>query len=237
MIIYNYYQKMVDQPHLLVAGATGSGKSVLLNALIYTALKKPGVRFAFIDPKKVSLVKFARMDRCWVHATERDQICEVFSALRQEVDNRFAYMMRHQEEMLSGPDLYIVIDELMDIMTSYPKEVKRDLQYIAQVGRAARVHVWAATQTPIREVLPTAIKCNFDARVALRTRSAQDSRNILGTTGAEMLPRFGYGIYMDPEHLQPVKMDLPMIPEEELRRMIDKLTPRSPFKSLFRKRA
>lgn len=234
MRLYNYYQKMLDQPHLLIAGATGSGKSVLLNALIYTALSRPGVQFALIDPKKVSLLKFAGIGHAIMHATERDQICEAFSGLRAEVDRRFQYMSRNGQEMLSGPDLYIVIDELMDIMTSYPRQVKQDLQYIAQVGRAARVHVWAATQTPIREVLPTAIKCNFDARIALRTRSAQDSRNILGMTGAELLPRYGYGIYMDPEHLQPVKVNLPMIPKDELLQVIDEVTPRR--RKLFRRR-
>ena len=238
MKLYNYYQKMTEQPHLLIAGATGSGKSVLINALIYTALAKPGSQFALIDPKKVSLLKFARIGHTVMHATEREQICEAFSAIRDEVDRRFAYMARHGEEMLNGPDLYVVIDELMDIMTSYPKQVKQDLQYIAQVGRAARVHVWAATQTPIREVLPTAIKCNFDARVALRTRSAQDSRNILGINGAEMLPRWGYGIYMDPDHLQPVRVNLPKIEDAELQDVIPQCQKqsRSPFRKLFGRR-
>lgn len=236
MIVYSHYMKMVEQPHLLIAGATGSGKSVLLNALIYTALSKPGARFAFIDPKKVSLLKFADMSQTWVHASKREQICDVLSALREETDRRFDYMARHGQEMLEGGDLYVVIDELMDIMTTYPKTAKQDIQYLAQVGRAARVHVWAATQTPIREVLPTAIKCNFDARVALRTRSAQDSRNILGENGAELLPRFGYGIYMDPEHLQPVKYELPKIPDEELRRVIDLVTPRGLFGRIRRRR-
>ena len=234
MKIYEYYRRMIDQPHLLIAGATGSGKSVLLNALIYTAIAKPGTQFALIDPKKVSLLKWRDIGHTVLHATERDQICDAFSGLRQEVDRRFQYMSRNGQEMLSGPDLYIVIDELMDIMTSYPRQVKQDLQYIAQVGRAARVHVWAATQTPIREVLPTAIKCNFDARVALRTRSAQDSRNILGFNGAELLPRFGYGIYYDPDHLQPVKVNLPMIPKDELLQVIDEVTPRR--RKLFRRR-
>lgn len=238
MRLFNYYQKMLDQPHLLIAGATGSGKSVLINALIYTALSRPNVQFALIDPKYVSLKKFRNLAGTVLHATTQDEIENAFSALRAEVDRRFQFMAAHDQELLDGPDLYVVIDELMDIMTSYPKQTKKDLQYLAQVGRAARVHVIAATQTPIREVLPTAIKCNFDARVALRTRSAQDSRNILGINGAELLPRWGYGIYMDPEHLQPVRVNLPKIEDAELQDVISQCQKhsRSPFRKLFGRR-
>ena len=88
------------------------------------------------------------------------------------------------------------------------------IQRLAQIGRAARVHLIIATQTPIAKVLPTEIKCNFDARVGLRTRSAQDSRNIIGYTGLETLPRYGECIYMKPEGDQ--KYIIPFVKDDEI---------------------
>lgn len=95
--------------------------------------------------------------------------------------------------------MYVVIDELADLMTTNKKQVQPILQRLCQIGRAANVHVVAATQCPLSAVIPTPIKVNFDSRVALRTRSGQDSRNILGVTGCELLPRYGQGYYMTPE--------------------------------------
>ena len=96
----------------------------------------------------------------------------------------------------------MIIDELADLMTTNKRQVMPILQRLCQIGRAASVHVIAATQCPLSAVIPTPIKVNFDARVALRTRSAQDSRNILGVTGCERLPRYGQGYYMTPEGLR-----------------------------------
>lgn len=117
-----------------------------------------------------------------------------------------------------GGDVYIIIDEFADLVTTQGRTVKPIIQRLAQIGRAARVHIILATQTPIAKVLPTEIKCNFDSRVGLRTRSAQDSRNILGFSGLESLPRYGQGIYMTPDGEQ--LYNVPMIPEEELNRLI-----------------
>ena len=100
-----------------------------------------------------------------------------------------------------GGAVYVIIDELADLMTTNRRQVQPLLQRLCQIGRAANVHVIAATQCPLSSVIPTPIKVNFDARVALRTRSAQDSRNILGVKGCELLPRYGQGYYMTPDGL------------------------------------
>lgn len=98
------------------------------------------------------------------------------------------------------------------------RQVQPLLQRLAQIGRAANVHIIAATQCPISAVIPTPIKVNFDSRVGLRTRSAQDSRNILGCRGCESLPRYGQGYYMTPDGL--TLYNIPMIPDQEINRLI-----------------
>ena len=98
-----------------------------------------------------------------------------------------------------GSAVYVVIDELADMMTTNKRLYQPLIQRIAQIGRAANVHLITATQTPLREVIPTPIKCNYDGVVALRTLNAQDSRNIIGRTGAELLPRYGECLYHTPE--------------------------------------
>jgi len=218
---YSLYARMLSQPHLLIAGATGSGKSVLENNLIYTALQQgpDRIQFVFIDPKKVNLAKFAALPHCIAHADNKRDILTALEWIRCEMDRRFQDMKAAKIEDYDGPHIYVFVDELMDIITTYPKAARDNIQYIAQVGRAARVHCIVCTQSPIRQILPTSIKCNFDARIALRTRSAQDSRNILDFNGAEKLPRFGKGIYFDPD-TPPAVYNIPMIPTDEIQRVI-----------------
>lgn len=123
-------------------------------------------------------------------------------------------------------------------MTTNKKQVQPLIQRLAQVGRAAGVHIILATQCPLAKVIPTEIKVNFDARIALRTRSAQDSRNILGETGCELLPRYGQGYYMTPEGV--TLYNIPMIPEEELSARVHwwmGQQPRGFFSRLFKRAA
>lgn len=123
-------------------------------------------------------------------------------------------MQRNGERMYSGGDVYVIIDELADLMTTQKKAVLPLLQRLCQIGRAAKVHVIACTQCPLAKVIPTEVKVNFDARVALRTRSPQDSRNILNRTGCELLPRYGQGYYMTPEGLN--LWNIPMYSESDV---------------------
>ena len=133
-------------------------------------------------------------------------------------ENRYRIMQQEGARMYSGGDVYVIIDELADLMLTDRKTVQPLLQRIAQIGRAAGVHLIAATQCPLVQVIPTPIKCNFDSRVALRTRSASDSRNILGETGCEKLPRYGKCYYMTPEGL--VKYDVPYVDDSEIERVV-----------------
>ena len=199
--VYTLFSDMAKQPHLLIAGATGSGKSVVVNGIIYNLLHKGpnDAQLILIDPKRVELVQWRKMPHCIAYASEPDNMLSALYQALKVTEERYQGMQRRGLRTYDGGHVYVIIDELADLMTTQKKAVLPVLQRLCQIGRAAHVHVIACTQCPLREIIPTAVKVNFDARVALRTRSAQDSRNILGFTGCEILPRYGQGYFMTPE--------------------------------------
>lgn len=199
--IYSLYNDMAAQPHLLVAGATGSGKSVVVNGIIYNLLHRGpnDAQLILIDPKRVELAQWRNVPHCIEYASEPAAMLSALQTALDLTERRFKAMQREGVRSYNGGHIYVIIDELADLMTTQKKAVLPILQRLCQIGRAARVHVIACTQCPLREIIPTAVKVNFDSRVALRTRSAQDSRNILGFTGCELLPRYGQGYFMTPE--------------------------------------
>lgn len=217
---FTLYADMLRQPHLLVAGATGSGKSVVINALIYTALfqhptdQSGGAQFILIDPKRVELSQYKSLPHTVEYASEPDTMRQALYHAIQICEARYASMQKDGRRYWGGGDLYVIVDEFADLMTTQKRLILPVVQRLAQIGRAAQVHIILATQTPISKVLPTEVKCNFDARLALRTRSAQDSRNITGFKGCESLPRYGFGYYMTPERSKVEA--LPMIGAAEL---------------------
>jgi S-DNA-T family DNA segregation ATPase FtsK/SpoIIIE len=201
---------MLEQPHLLIAGTTGSGKSVVVNALIYTALYNPpldiagGTQFILIDPKRVELVKYQNLPHTIMYASEPQDMTRALQHGLDTIEERYRKAAKSAENGHSGGDIYIIIDEFADLMTTNKKAVAPLVQRIAQIGRAAKVHLILCTQCPLSEIIPTKIKVNFDARLGLRTRSRQDSRNILERTGCELLPyppraHMAQGYYMTPE--------------------------------------
>lgn len=223
---YTLFDDMLDQPHLLIAGATGSGKSVVISGLLYNLMYRPpvsyagGAQFILIDPKKVSLSMYKYLPHTLFYADTHESVIQAMLYGERIMDDRFADMQRRGIRDFDGSDVYIIIDELMDLMTtkSTYRQFGPVLQRIAQLGRAAKVHVIAATQCPLREVIPTAIKVNFDARVGLRTRSAQDSRNIISKSGLETLPRYGIGYYMRPGQEQYWK--IPYVQDDQTNSLI-----------------
>ena len=200
---YTLYGDMLKQPHLLIAGATGSGKSVVINGLVYAALHDSPARveLILIDPKRVELVDYKTLPHTIKYASEPGNMVQALEKAMEITESRYKAMQRDRVKKYNGGAVYVIIDELADLMTTNRRQVQPLLQRLCQIGRAANVHVIAATQCPLSSVIPTPIKVNFDARVALRTRSAQDSRNILGVKGCELLPRYGQGYYMTPDGL------------------------------------
>jgi S-DNA-T family DNA segregation ATPase FtsK/SpoIIIE len=218
--VYSLYRDMLKQPHLLIAGATGSGKSVVINGLVYTAMydSPAAVQFILIDPKRVELVDYKPLPHTLMYASEPGEMVEALEKAMEITESRYKAMQRQRVKKYPGGALYVIIDELADLMTTARRQVQPLIQRLAQIGRAANVHIIAATQCPLATVIPTPIKVNFDSRVALRTRSAQDSRNILGLTGCELLPRYGQGYYMTPDGLK--LYNIPMQPQEDINALV-----------------
>lgn len=214
--VYSLYTDMASQPHLLVAGATGSGKSVVINGIIFNMLHNGPAENSLIlvDPKRVELSQYKRCPHCIRYASEPADMVQALQLALTITENRYREMQRAGSRRYNGGSVYVIIDELADLMTTNKKQVQPLLQRLAQIGRAANVHIIAATQCPLATVIPTAISVNFDARVGLRTRNAQDSRNILGSAGCERLPRYGQGYYLTAEGID--LWNIPMYSDRQI---------------------
>lgn len=215
------YNSMASQTHLLIAGRTGSGKSTVLNGIIHAKLVQSTRRteqFILIDPKRVELCQWKNIPHCLFYAN--DNMASRVQALElgiKIIEDRFKIMETNGQKMYDGSTIHIIIDELADLLTTQKDEVLPLLQRIGQIGRAAKVQLIACTQCPTAQILSTQLRCNFSAILGLRTRSAQDSRNIIGMKGCELLPQYGQGYYITPTSEGIV--NLPMISEEELNRI------------------
>ena len=231
---------MMKQTHLLVAGASGSGKSVLVNGLITTGLYESpfdepgGVQFILIDPKRVELAPYKKLPHVIEYASEPSAMIEALKKAVEITERRYREMERDGLLRYNGSDIYVIIEELADLMTTNRRAVQPMIQRLCQIARAARVHVVAVTQCPLVKVIPTEIKVNFDGIVALRTRSAQDSRNIIGIKGAELLPRYGECLYYTPDLTRVYQYSVPYVTDDEKKRLIEHWE-RQTRKSLFRK--
>ena len=215
------YDSMAAQTHLLIAGRTGSGKSCVVNGIIQSQLVQKSceeVQFIFIDPKRVELSQWKRIPHCLAYASDNpaDRLYALNLAIRM-IEKRFTEMEAQGLKKYNGADILVIIDELADLLTTQKSDVLPLLQRIGQIGRAARVHLIACTQCPTAQILSTQLRCNFDSILGLRTRSAQDSRNIIGMKGCEKLPDHGQGYYITPQREGIV--DLPLIPEEDLNKV------------------
>lgn len=213
---YEICQNMLDQPHLLIAGSTGSGKSVLINTLIYTLLLKSprGAALALIDPKRVELVQYRGLPHVLQYASEPAEILTLLRVAVEFMEQRYREMQAARQRKSTETPVYIIIDEYADLVTTQKRAVEPLIMRIAQLGRAANMHLIIATQRPTRDVITGQIKVNIDARVALRCPTATDSRNIINVGGAESLPRYGYGYYSTPDGLELVQ--IPLTSEKDL---------------------
>lgn len=211
------YAPLLDAPHLLIAGSTGSGKSVLLNDLLFTltAVKVPRTAaMILIDPKKVELTGWKNTAFCIGYADEPDRALYWLERVEAEMDKRYKLMQDRNLRLWDGADLYVVIDELADLLLLHPREFIEPLQHIAQLGRAAKIHLIACTQSPSRKTLPAALMLNMTHKIALRCDSAIESRQIIGISGAEFLPQYGEALVKAPGSM--LRYRVPLTPEDKL---------------------
>jgi len=222
-------------PHLFIAGATGSGKSVCIGAIIASLLYSctpQQVKLLLIDPKRVELTRYNGIP----HLVGRVEV-EVdgaVAALRwasKQMEERYrlfaeagardlvSYRARRPEATL--PRLVIIIDELADLMLSAPDEVEQAICRLAQMARGAGIHLVVATQRPSVDVVTGLIKANFPARIAFAVSSQVDSRVILDTAGAEALIGHGDMLFMAPEASRLRRLQGTFVSDEETKRLVE----------------
>lgn len=224
--VYSLYMELASRPHLLIAGATGSGKSVAVNGIIYSLLSSCSpykAQFVLVDPKKVELIQYSALPHTVRYASEPSDMIDALEYAVSETEKRFRVMQINRIREYSGADLYVIIDELADLMTAQKKEALPPLQRLAQIGRAARVHVIACSQNALAVTIPTTLKCNFSTVLGLRTATKAQSRFLISEGGCELLPDpkragRGYGFLRDGADL--TRHELYMYSDADIRNLV-----------------
>ena len=218
------YAGMLKSTHLLIAGTTGSGKSVVLNGIMHTALtllSPDDAEFILVDPKIVELSPYKNLPHVREYLTEDEEVADMLESVYDEMMERYKDMDDKGIRKYDGKDLYIIIDELADLMTKgYAKRIKTGLQLLLQKARAARIHVIAATQAPNRKIIPAEVILNFTDRIALRCLSSIESRQILTVSGAEKIKGYGKAMYLSPS-AGITWINIPFYSDEDLEQIID----------------
>lgn len=223
-------------PHMLIAGATGSGKSVCINTVIVSLLYTNGpddLKLILVDPKRVELTAYEGIPHLLVPPiTKVDDTVNALKWTVREMDRRLdllskfgardinSYNQRVEEKM---PRIVVLIDELADLMSSSGHEVEGAIVRIAQMARAVGIHLVLATQRPSVDVITGLIKANFPTRIAFAVASQTDSRTILDCAGAEKLLGRGDMLYTSAELSKPVRLQGAYVSESEVGRIVDYL--------------
>ena len=229
---------LAKMPHLLIAGSTGSGKSVAVNTLVGSLLYRflpTELRFLMIDPKMVELTPFDGIPHLLrpVVTNPKDAAGVLFGAVAH-MERRYQMMSKLGAKNLDQynekarnldlppmPFITIIIDELADLMITSPKEVESSIMRLAQMARATGMHLILATQRPSVDILTSLIKVNVPARMAFAVSSSHDSRTILDGMGAERLIGLGDMLFYQPGLVKAVRLQGPFVSENEIARLAD----------------
>lgn len=249
-----HYTNLAKSPHLLIAGATGSGKSVTIHALITSLLYRNSpdqMRFIMIDPKRVELTLYNKiphlltpvitdakkaiaalrwaakeMDRRY-DILESESVRDIQSYHKNILEVKLAQQKNQKkaegeefDEIEQMPYIIIIIDELADIMSSYPRELEAAIVRLAQMSRAVGIHLMLSTQRPSVEVITGLIKANIPSRLALQVASQIDSRTIIDMAGAEKLLGAGDMLFLSGEMAKPARIQSAFITENEVKKVV-----------------
>ena len=222
---------LASMPHLLIAGTTGSGKSVCINTIILSLLYRhtpDKCKFILIDPKMLELSTYEGIPHllCPV-ITEAKKAASVLGWVVKEMENRYRLMTKegvrnidsyNAKHTLSMPYIVVVVDEMSDLMLVAGKEIENYIQKLSQMARAAGIHIIMATQRPSVDVITGTIKANFPTRISFQVTSKIDSRTILGEQGAEQLLGKGDMLYMSSAN-RIVRIHAPFVSDNEIEKV------------------
>lgn len=248
------FSNVAKMPHALIAGATGSGKSVAIHTIITSLLYRCGpsqLRFIFIDPKRVELTLYRSLPHLLTPViTDAKKAIMALRWAGKEMERRYNLLEEHRVRDIESyhttilapqleklkkqgganegepvpeamPYIVIVIDELADIMQSYPRELEAGIVRLAQMSRAVGIHLILSTQRPSVNVITGLIKANVPARIALQVASQIDSRTILDQGGAESLLGAGDMLYLSSDMNKPVRLQNAFVSEGEVKKIVD----------------
>lgn len=240
------FGNLAKMPHALIAGATGSGKSVTIHSIITSLLYRNSpdeMRFIMVDPKRVELTLYNKIPHLLTPViTDPKKTILALKWAAKEMDRRYdilqsnsvrdleSYHAKYTKELPKNKDeesvmerlpyIVIIIDELADIMQAYPRELESAIVRLAQMSRAVGIHLILSTQRPSVNVITGLIKANVPARVALQVSSQIDSRTILDQAGAEKLLGAGDMLYSSGDMAQPERLQSAFISEEEVKKVV-----------------
>ena len=224
-------EDLASMPHLLIAGTTGSGKSVCINTIILSLLYRhtpDRCKFILIDPKMLELSTYEGIPHllCPV-ITEAKKAASVLGWVVKEMENRYRLMTKEGVRNIDGynakhtlamPYIVVVVDEMSDLMLVAGKEIENYIQKLSQMARAAGIHIIMATQRPSVDVITGTIKANFPTRISFQVTSKIDSRTILGEQGAEQLLGKGDMLYMSSAN-RIVRIHAPFVSDNEIEKV------------------
>jgi DNA segregation ATPase FtsK/SpoIIIE-like protein len=231
------YEDLSKMPHLLIAGSTGSGKSVCINTIIASLIIKntpKTIRFLLIDPKMVELSLYEGIPHLLMPVVkDRKMAVKVLKMAVAWMEYRYKLLAKVGAKSLESynsktgdykPYIVIIIDEFADLILTQGKEVEGPIARLAQMARAVGIHLIVATQRPSVDVITGIIKANFPVRIAFKVPSKVDSRVILDTVGAEKLLGKGDMLYIPPGSSEPQRLHGAFISEDEIIKMVNKIT-------------
>src|SRR3990167_7687168 len=233
---------IAKMPHVLIAGTTGSGKSVLINSFISSLLFRAApseVRLILIDPKRVELTGYNGIPHLMTPViVEVEKILASLKWAMDEMDRRYKTFAGRGVRNIEGfnelagfqslPYIVILIDELADLMAFAPVEVEDAIARLAQMARATGIHLVVSTQRPSVDVITGLIKANIPCRIAFNVSSMVDSRVIIDTPGAEKLLGRGDMLYIPPDQAKPTRIQGAFVSEKEVKKLVDFLKEKGP---------
>jgi len=230
---------IADMPHMLIAGATGQGKSVCVNSIIISMLYKYGpeeLRFIMVDPKQVEFTPYAKLPHLMINniICEPEKAISAFDWLIKEMERRFKQFAEYSVRDINGynsiidtntteklPRIILIVDEVADLMQYNKNEIESRIQRLTQKARAAGIHLILATQRPSVDVITGVIKANIPSRLALRVSSSVDSRTILDQIGAEKLVAKGDMLFKSANMSEPIRLQGSFVSDQEVCKVVD----------------
>jgi len=224
---------LADMPHLLIAGTTGSGKTVCVNTLIMSMLYSATpqeIKFLMVDPKMVELAPFSGIPHMLCPAvTDPKKVSVALNWLVGEMEQRYSMLAKSGVRNIDAynakseklPYIVVIIDELADLMAVAANHIENAITRLAQLSRAVGIHLILATQRPSVDVVTGVIKANFPARISFKVASKVDSRTVLDMNGADKLLGRGDMLFLQPGEAKPIRAQGSLVRDKEIERVVE----------------